>query len=263
MNPLFERKLFLIRYVVFYVLFGVVYALVFGWVAGLTAEGMAADGAVFTAVSGFGGLALWSILKYGADSSGRNPVTMAYYIMAGILFSGVTVGAECLVISQAVPGEFPGFVQTLPARSLVLALVYALFALYYAYAGRSCEDSLIPEPQASAAERPEALERITIRGGQKIKVIAVDEIIYLQAEGDYVAIVTAEGRFLKEQTMKYFDENLPAGSFVRVHRSYIVSVTHISRIEQSGREHSVVLRDGSRIRISDTGYKLLRSVLGL
>lgn len=262
MNPLFEGKLFLTRYVVFYTIFSAAYAVVFGWQAGLPAEYAAIDGAVFGVVSGLEGLGLWSVLKYGTGSRGQNGLRVVFYFTVGILFAIVAIGLETAVMS-ALPAEtFHGFVRTIPARSLLLVLEFALFALYYAYAGRSDDDGDLepakPEPAGAGA-----IERIAIRGGQKIKMIAVTEIIYLQAEGDYVAVVTAEGRFLKEQTMKYFEENLPGAAFVRVHRSYIVSVSHISRIEQSGREHSVILRDGTRVRISDGGYKLLRATLGL
>jgi DNA-binding LytR/AlgR family response regulator len=79
-----------------------------------------------------------------------------------------------------------------------------------------------------------------------------------------VAIVTARGRHLKEGTMKWFEEALPCDRFVRVHRSCIVAVDRISRIETSGRDHTLTLRDGrGSIRISDTGYRLLRRRLGL
>lgn len=262
MNPLFERKLFLTRYVVLCVLFSAAYATVFGLLTPVPAGYAVLDGVVFALISGLEGLGLWSVLRYGADTTGRLPLRAVYYLMVGILFTGVAIGIGCAVMTVLPEAEFRLFVRTIPARSLVLVLVYVLFALYYAYAAPSDDDQGI-EVANPGLPKADALERITIRGGQKIKVIAIDEIVYLQAEGDYVAIVTDEGRFLKEQTMKYFGENLPAGDFVRVHRSYIVSVGHISRIEQSGREHSVVLRNGARIRISDAGYKLLRSVLEL
>ncbi len=135
--------------------------------------------------------------------------------------------------------------------------------------------------QLLAKEGVEPLERITVRGtGGRIELIGVGDIAYLQAEGDYVAIVTERGRWLKEGTMKWFEEALPSDGFVRVHRSFIVSVSHISRIETSGREHYLYLRGGNvrcgagsdsvkppaytdSIRISDAGYRLLKRALKL
>ncbi len=261
MNPILKRKLYLIRYIALYALFSAAYAAVFGAMARMEAGYAVLDGFVVLFVSGLEGLMLWSVLKYGTEGISREPLRVVFYLTAGALFVGIAIAAESIAVYGAAAEQFPRFVQTIPARSLCLVLVYVLFALYYAFAGRSNDDG-VTAPSASA-EPSDPIERITVRGGQKIKVIGVGDIIYLQAEGDYVAIVTAEGRWLKEQTMKYFEENLPRTGFVRVHRSYIVSVSHISRIEQSGREHRIVLRGGTSVRISDAGYKMLKQNLGL
>ena len=261
MNPIFERKLFLIRYVALYALFAAAYAAVFGSVARLGAGVAVLDGFVVLLVSGLEGLMLWSILKYGTEGISGAPLRTAFYFTVGVLFVGVAIAAESLAVYGAAERVLPDFTRTIPARGLCFALVYVLFALFYTFAGRSNDDEIGQELAADSQSDP--IERVTVRGGQKIKVIGVGDIIYLQAEGDYVAIVTAEGRWLKEQTMKYFEENLPRVGFVRVHRSYIVSVSHISRIEQSGREHRIVLRDGTAVRISDAGYKTLKQRLGL
>lgn len=264
MNPILEHKLFLARYVVFYAIFSAACAIVFGVLAQMSAGQIAVDWIVFFLVSGLEGIGLWSVLKYGKRPNGLKAVV--YYLAAGVLFVGVATGAGSAAAALTMCEAFPLFVRTIPARILILAMAYVWFALYYAYAERCYDDAAGEEPAETVkTEVPThgSLERITIRGGQKIKVIPVGDIIYIQADGDYAAIVTGEGRFLKEQTMKHFEENLPWGGFVRVHRSFIVSIGHISRIEQSGREHAVVLCEGTRIRISDGGYKRLRAALGL
>lgn len=265
MNPLLERKLFLVYYVVLYAIFSAACAVVFGLLARMSAGQMAVDWIVFGLVSGLEGIGLWSVLKYWKAPNGWKAAI--YYLAAGVLFTAVAAGAVSAAAALSMGDGFPLFARTIPARILVLVMAYVWFALYYAYAER-CFDEAEAEAEPAETENRAApahgsIERITIRGGQKIKVIPVGEIIYIQADGDYAAIVTAGGRFLKEQTMKHFEENLPRGGFVRVHRSFIVSVGHISRIEQSGRQHSVVLCDGTRIRISDGGYKRLRGTLGL
>ncbi len=110
----------------------------------------------------------------------------------------------------------------------------------------------------------ELLERIAVKNGQKIQVIPVSEIIHIQADGDYVKIHTATGKFLKEETMKYFQENLPPKKFVRIHRSYIVNVEMISRIEIYEKQNQLItLKNGEQIKASATGYKQLKSVLNL
>ncbi|NLE05721.1 MAG: LytTR family transcriptional regulator, partial [Crenarchaeota archaeon] len=97
----------------------------------------------------------------------------------------------------------------------------------------------------------------------KIKIIPLQDILYLQAEGDYVAIITGEGKCLKEQTMKYFEENLPKDRFIRIHRSYIVAVNAITRIEKDKQQQQVMLINKERIKISSTGYRILKERLGL
>ncbi len=80
------------------------------------------------------------------------------------------------------------------------------------------------------------INRITVKDGSRIHLIKADELIYIQACGDYVMLITPSGEYLKEQTMKYFETHLPPETFVRVHRSTIVNVTQISRVELFGKE---------------------------
>jgi DNA-binding LytR/AlgR family response regulator len=90
----------------------------------------------------------------------------------------------------------------------------------------------------------------------------VNEIIYLEAEGDYVMIHTREGNYLKEKTMKYFESHLDPEKYIRIHRSYIVNAESIERIELYDKEsYSVLLKNGTSLRASTTGYKLLKQVL--
>ena len=110
----------------------------------------------------------------------------------------------------------------------------------------------------------EVLERIAVKSGRKIDVIMVPDIIYIQSDGDYVQIVTAESRYIKEGTMKYFEANLPRNNFVRVHRSYIVNVEKILRIELYEKQSQILtLSNGAKIKVSASGYRALRSILDL
>jgi len=94
--------------------------------------------------------------------------------------------------------------------------------------------------------------------------VQVSDILYLQAEGDYVMIHTAEGKYLKEQTMKYFEENLPAERFVRIHRSCIVHADCISKIELYEKQnYRITLKSGQQLKASSTGYKQLKAALKL
>lgn len=115
-----------------------------------------------------------------------------------------------------------------------------------------------------AAKHPMQNERVVVKTGTKIKIIPVHEIHYLEAADDYVKIYTTEGSFLKKQTMGYFEEVLSTSLFVRTHRSYMVNMQQITRIDPYEKEnHVAVLRSGVKIPVSRAGYPKLKAVLGL
>jgi two-component system, LytTR family, response regulator len=126
------------------------------------------------------------------------------------------------------------------------------------------DEKVISSVLQSMDEKPEYLERIAVKSNSKVNVIPVDSIIYLEAEGDYVKIYTKETRFLKEKTMKYFDSHLEPKQFVRIHRSYIVNVNEINKLEYYDKENYVVfLKNNVQLRASTSGYKLLKKILNL
>ncbi|MEJ8817958.1 LytR/AlgR family response regulator transcription factor [Lacibacter sp. H407] len=115
-----------------------------------------------------------------------------------------------------------------------------------------------------AAKHPAQAERVVVKNGTKITIIPVQDIQYLEAADDYVKIITATGSFLKKQTMSYFEETLNASSFVRTHRSFMVRVQEITRIDPYEKEnHVAVLRSGAKIPVSRAGYPKLKVMLGL
>jgi two-component system LytT family response regulator len=106
------------------------------------------------------------------------------------------------------------------------------------------------------------LNRIVVRKGNAINLITVDQLKYIEAQDDYVMIHHSSGKALKQQSMKYFEENLPAKDFVRVHRAYIVKVTEIKRIEPYGKDnHVAILNSGEKLPVSRSGYKHLKEEL--
>ena len=98
----------------------------------------------------------------------------------------------------------------------------------------------------------------------KIRIIPVDDIHYLEAADDYVKIHTKDGTFLKNKTMGHFETTLNKNQFVRTHRSYMVNITEITRIDPYEKDnHLAMLKSGARVPVSKTGYSKLKSVLGL
>lgn len=113
-------------------------------------------------------------------------------------------------------------------------------------------------------ESPEYLQRIAVKSRHKVSVIPIEEIVYIEAEGDYVMLHTTDSRHLKEKTMKYFETHLDPAMFIRIHRSYIVNVQFIDRIEYYDKEnYAVLMKQGAKLRASTTGYKVLKQMLNM
>lgn len=126
-------------------------------------------------------------------------------------------------------------------------------------------DAILPSEEIPAPppQNHQTIDRITVKKGSEIHIVRADELQYILSEGDYVMLYTAGGRYLKEQTMRWYEENLPA-QFVRIHRSCIVNIDEIARVELFGKEnYRVRLKDGAVLKASATGYRALKIRLGL
>lgn len=114
------------------------------------------------------------------------------------------------------------------------------------------------------SKTPGQQQRIVVKTGNKVKIIPLHEVQYLEADDDYVKIVTAEGQFLKNKTMLFYENMLDPQLFVRVHRSYIIQLNQITKIDPYQKEsHLATLRNGKQIPVSKTGYGKLKGILGL
>ena len=106
------------------------------------------------------------------------------------------------------------------------------------------------------------IDRVVTRLGSKVTVINVDRIWYIESADDYVMIYSELGNHLKEKTMKYFEEHLPANNFVRIHRGSIINLAQIAAIDPYTKDtHMVTLKCGAKLRASAEGYKKLRALL--
>ena len=116
---------------------------------------------------------------------------------------------------------------------------------------------LVKKPESS-----QPVNRVVVRKGNAINLIPLEQIKYVEAQDDYVMIYHSSGKALKQQTMKFYEDNLPKTDFVRIHRSYIVKVEEIKRIEPYGKEnHVAILQSGDKLPVSRAGYKNLRKEL--
>lgn len=106
------------------------------------------------------------------------------------------------------------------------------------------------------------LDRVVVRDRQKINIIPVDQIRYIESMDDYVLIYTREGRFIKQQTMRFFENSLDPHNFARIHRSHIVRIDQIAQLQQYEKEsYIVILHDKTKLKVSKSGYKNLKNLL--
>jgi DNA-binding LytR/AlgR family response regulator len=244
-------------------LIGITYAFSFGFLEHMSVANMLVDGSVSAFILFVESVLLWNIFAYSLPKDSGAYQLLIFYILYCIIGIIVIIGAESLFTYLFFRKGFNLFTYTLPAR--ILSLVF-LYCVYYSFYQRIKPEEEIDEvPDLGQEEIPieNIIERITVRVGQKIKVISVDDLIYLKAEDDYVSLVTAEGHWLKDETMKSYEAQLPPDKFVRVHRSYIVNINKISKIERYGQKQLLQLTSGERLRVSANGYKALREKLNL
>ena len=113
-------------------------------------------------------------------------------------------------------------------------------------------------------QHPEEQKRIVVKSGNNIRIIPVDEIRYIEAYDDYIKIHIENDCFLKKQTMQQTEDQLNNQKFLRVHRSFILKLSEITRIETMGKESYVaLLKDNTRIPLSKPGYSKLKTTLGI
>jgi two-component system LytT family response regulator len=123
----------------------------------------------------------------------------------------------------------------------------------------------MPIQELSAAGQPPQghTRRILVRDGPRVHVLPVEKIEYVQAQDDYVCFRCEGKEYLKEQTLGELETLLDPARFVRIHRSYLLNLDRLSRVELDERENRMaVLTDGRRLPISRAGYTRLSELLG-
>jgi two-component system, LytTR family, response regulator len=112
--------------------------------------------------------------------------------------------------------------------------------------------------------QPEERNRIVVREGSNIRIVPVHEVQYIEAYDDYVKIFTQKEMFLKKKTMSFYENSLDTSQFVRVHRSYIINLQQLTKIEPLEKEtYLALLKSGAKVPLSKSGYTKLKGVLGL
>jgi two-component system, LytTR family, response regulator len=124
-----------------------------------------------------------------------------------------------------------------------------------------------PAPSPSdlaAAARPPAhyLDRVPVRDGARVFIIPISKLDYAEAQDDYIALCSDGKKHLKQQTISSLESALDPSRFLRIHRSYIVNLERVARIEPYGKDsHVAVLHNGTQLPVSRAGYARLREFL--
>jgi two-component system LytT family response regulator len=122
----------------------------------------------------------------------------------------------------------------------------------------------IPATELARAARPprEYLQRIVVKDGARVHIIPVERLDYAEAQDDYVSLHSQGKAYLKEQTISSLEAALDPDRFVRIHRSTIVNLERVEKIEPYAKDSRVaVLSDGVQLQVSRAGYERLRALL--
>ncbi len=123
----------------------------------------------------------------------------------------------------------------------------------------------VPAPaELAAAARPQKyLERVIVKDGARVHIIPTAKLEYAEAQDDYVSLVSQGKAYLKQQTIASLEESLDPRQFVRIHRSYIVNIERVVKMEPYTKDSRVaVLSDGKQLPVSRSGYQRLAALLG-
>ncbi len=105
-------------------------------------------------------------------------------------------------------------------------------------------------------------ERVVVKDGTRVHIIPVSKLDYAEAQDDYVALASQGKKHLKQQTISSLEAALDPKNFVRIHRSYLVNLERVTRLEPYGKDtHVVILNDGARLPVSRSGYSRLKAFL--
>ena len=128
--------------------------------------------------------------------------------------------------------------------------------------GRLGEKRPAPAELAVAAHPSHHLERIVVRDGARVHIIPVTKLDYAEAQDDYVLLASAGKTYLKQQTISSLEACLDPRQFIRIHRSYIVNVERVAKMEPYTRDSRIaVLQDGKQLPVSRAGYQRLTTLL--
>ena len=216
-------------------------------------------------------LMLWYPVKYFRNVLNIS-LLLLFHILLFLISSAVWMGLGFLIIHTFFPDypDYPEFfLALLPVRIVFGLLIYIIFVLscYLLFSRDELKEQKQKNEENRVVQSPvpvEKLTRIIVKKNSEYHCINVSQIRYIEANGDYVLIYADSNKYLKDQTMKYWETHLPDETFVRIHRSFIVNIETVAKIELYEKEmYKVHLKNGDILKASSSGYKLLKQKMRL
>jgi two-component system LytT family response regulator len=128
--------------------------------------------------------------------------------------------------------------------------------------GNSPKPANVSELAREARGPEQFLDRLVVRDGTRVHIIPAAKLDFVEAQDDYVALCSEGKKHLKQQTIASLETSLDPKQFLRIHRSYIVNLERVAKIEPYGKDSKIaILTDGARLPVSRAGYERLRAVL--
>jgi len=116
----------------------------------------------------------------------------------------------------------------------------------------------------STEKQPDEKNRIVVKTNNEITIIPVNDVYYIEAYDDYIKLFTKDNYYLKKKTMNYYETVLDGSKFFRTHRSFIINLQQLTRIEPLEKNaYIALLKNGKKIPLSRTGYVKLKEKLGI
>jgi two-component system LytT family response regulator len=116
----------------------------------------------------------------------------------------------------------------------------------------------------NTTKQPDERNRIVVKNGSDIRIVSMADVMYIEAYDDYVKIFTKDTYYLKKKTMNYYEQMLDSSQFFRTHRSFIINLQELTKIEPLEKNtYVVLLKNGKKIPLSRTGYSKLKETLGV
>lgn len=268
-NPFFSSIYRLIFYATSWIVLIIIQLVVFHYFTSFNLNIIITDALVCNLLQAISILMLWYSVRFYKNDLALIPF-LGFHLFLLILSYAIWLGLGYVLTNLILNHDenyLLFFKEILPIRVGFGLLIYIIFVLtYYLFMANSEIEEQKKAVENSVLQNQllpvEKLERITVKKRKELHVIPVSQIHYIEANGDYVLIYTKEEKYIKDKTMKYWETYLPV-VFVRIHRSFIVNIEYISRIELYEKEtYKVLMKSGNTLKTSAAGYKLLKQKMG-